>query len=533
MRNFLATIFITFISVIIYSQTVVNKYEYIFPNGSTHNSPLFGDFVLNESNEYYCTFSLLSHYENVGVVKLDSLGQIIWSKLLTGGLINEIDGITMASNGNFYVYGRVADDLNLFLIEMDPNGNVVFSKQFYVGFMESYSPYSPPSTLNLYSNGDALFAARRYGFLCFFRISPAGNIIWGKRISSDNSPVVPQLDGCVIMPNNDAYFSSNFSDSFGETTILGLNGNGDIIYDKTIKFGQWHSDVSSIIQWDATNMLLAGSIRELPTDDPKLFIAKLDVLSDSVVWVKTLNSIQGSVGNNKIFLNKADNSFHLSIPETSVFGSNSPRDFLIEFDSLGQTIRAYQEMHLEVFLGKAQITNARQTFVGVGGSIDTLHSPTKHFGSFVSLNLNSNFNCLLDSIFESTSPYAFPQEIPPPGFVIEPLDSSTVMSFQSSMAAFNIFDFCGYLESESNSYTEFTSTVVFPNPSTDMVNFYLPNCTSEEIRIMDSFGRVVFTEKIENESIELSVEHLNPGVYIYLIGNENTIYQKRGKFVVR
>ncbi len=77
------------------------------------------------------------------------------------------------------------------------------------------------------------------------------------------------------------------------------------------------------------------------------------------------------------------------------------------------------------------------------------------------------------------------------------------------------------------------STILYPNPVSDIANVRLNVQSTEKIKIIvtDIFGRVVFeTQEVSNQPIEINFSMLQPGTYFYQISNSEK-FKKIGKFV--
>lgn len=70
---------------------------------------------------------------------------------------------------------------------------------------------------------------------------------------------------------------------------------------------------------------------------------------------------------------------------------------------------------------------------------------------------------------------------------------------------------------------------IFPNPTSDLVNFDLENPTSATITIHDVQGKYIGTQHLQNQ--QLSLRHLNSGIYFYRLLHDGEMY--RGKFIVK
>jgi len=70
---------------------------------------------------------------------------------------------------------------------------------------------------------------------------------------------------------------------------------------------------------------------------------------------------------------------------------------------------------------------------------------------------------------------------------------------------------------------------VFPNPTQEIVNLYVPNIKYGKLTILDATGKIVLTHSIDSEVTTINVAHLVTGLYLYTITNtENqSIYTQK------
>ena len=83
------------------------------------------------------------------------------------------------------------------------------------------------------------------------------------------------------------------------------------------------------------------------------------------------------------------------------------------------------------------------------------------------------------------------------------------------------------LSTQDQEWTE--EIKVFPNPTEDIVNFYIPQIKSGELTILDATGKIVLKSNINSEMTTINVAHLVSGLYMYTItNNENqSIYTQK------
>ncbi len=70
---------------------------------------------------------------------------------------------------------------------------------------------------------------------------------------------------------------------------------------------------------------------------------------------------------------------------------------------------------------------------------------------------------------------------------------------------------------------------IFPNPTNGVINFDIKNPTFANIKLYDAQGKYMNTQSLQNNQI--SVKHLNSGVYFYELFHEGEIFG--GKFIVK
>lgn len=78
-----------------------------------------------------------------------------------------------------------------------------------------------------------------------------------------------------------------------------------------------------------------------------------------------------------------------------------------------------------------------------------------------------------------------------------------------------------------------TKIKIYPNPASDVVNFDLDELNNGTITINSVTGQEVVNTKFTNGTKKINVNHLNNGVYIYTVRNQNRNVVKTGKLIIR
>jgi hypothetical protein len=97
----------------------------VYTSPDAINFPIFnGTKVLKYGNEYIITaqyldlnpFDILSSYLGSLILKVDNVGNVVWSKIIDGNIsfINAINGVTIGSDNNIYVAGTIINNQTAF-----------------------------------------------------------------------------------------------------------------------------------------------------------------------------------------------------------------------------------------------------------------------------------------------------------------------------------------------------------------------------------------------------------------------------------
>ncbi|MFK7787441.1 MAG: T9SS type A sorting domain-containing protein, partial [Crocinitomicaceae bacterium] len=257
-----------------------------------------------------------------------------------------------------------------------------------------------------------------------------------------------------------------------------------------------------------------------------LFISKINVNTGNVVWTKDISPLHGSFASNKIYLDSTNSGFCLSLfAESSL---NSGLDyFVLNFDTQGEIVTSFQSITPFTSVTKSKIVqNGNLLTIGFGsipGSTDTLNGS----GFIAELDFSANTECLFNSVTVSTSDHTFLEQIPPPGFVIDNLDSTTVENNSFSSFPLNSVDLCEYLNTEVPPLSPIGLSV-YPNPANGTINFS-SSSTPFQLQISDASGKICFSKYIKEENISIPLNNWESGMYFYSIQNNSENID--GKFV--
>ncbi len=162
-----------------------------------------------------------------------------------------------------------------------------------------------------------------------FKIDTSGNIIWKKKLGSNNNECFRSLiatrDSCYVMAGN----ILNVVDSVSDFLCVKINSNGDTIWTKEINLG--YSDSALSVQQTSDNgYIIAGCSSQSSTPHSLLAVVKLDS-NGNLMWGNTI-----SIANFNSYVNAVkqtpDNGYVLIgyIDSISIWGT-----FLMKLDTAG------------------------------------------------------------------------------------------------------------------------------------------------------------------------------------------------------
>lgn len=195
----------------------------------------------------------------MNLIKLDSNGNIIWSKIY-GGSVGENTHAMVVENNSYVLFGKTssfgAGGDDAFVVKVDKNGNIIWSKTY--GTSGSDYLYSGIKTSD---NGYVLVGFTRESgsgkradaFLVKTDIN--GNLIWSKIFGTDSQH---DFLNDVIETSDGSYLAAGYTMSFGA-------GSSDFLLLKIGPNGEF-SGCNKIRDFNLTVLDANPAIESIPTD---------------------------------------------------------------------------------------------------------------------------------------------------------------------------------------------------------------------------------------------------------------------------
>ncbi len=225
--------------------------------GYSVKQTLDGQFIIAGSSS-----SMGNGQTDVYLMKLDSMGQVIWDKYI-GGFGNDIaKSVVQLSDSGFLVTGYTssfgAGGYDVYLLRTDKFGNVVWQRTFGGLDWDFGNELTIGSDGNIYVVGYtySLGSGKKDGL--FLKYDLSGNLITSKCFGG-----VENEELNAIIPTNDNFLASvgyteSLNDSLGDFYFLKLDLNGDTLFTKT--FGNpGKSHLYDLIQFSNGDYILVGA----------------------------------------------------------------------------------------------------------------------------------------------------------------------------------------------------------------------------------------------------------------------------------
>ncbi len=285
------------------------------------------------------TFSFGAGNRDVVLVRLDELGNTVWSKIYGENNADYGWTVDQASDGGFIVgahsesYGAGSHDV--MLIKTDGNGNINWVK--YYGGSSADGAYSMQQT----ADGGFIVAAHTNSFgagvhdLYLIKTDENGDTLWTKTYGASSQDylqgVYQTADGGYIA----AAYSAGFGAGSNDFYLVRANNSGDTLW--TNSYGGSGSDVGySVQQTTDGGFIVAGYTTSFGAGNNDVYLIKLDP-NGNVLWAKTYG---GSGADYSFSVRQTADGGFVVAGQTFSFGSNGDA-YLIRTDNNGNHLWSY------------------------------------------------------------------------------------------------------------------------------------------------------------------------------------------------
>lgn len=246
------------------------------------------------------------------LARLDSNGNVIWSKVYGGSVNDSFGGAMELSGGNFIVTGATSTygpgTYGAYLIKVDPNGNMIWDYSYGGSGIEGFSASLLTDDNYIIATGPTGFGSGNSDIL-LTKLDTNGVVQWSKAYGGTS---FERGVSVTSIPNSTDLYVGALTQSFGngsyDILIMRTNSSGDIIWSKT--FGTAGSDQIHIYG--------AKSTLQSTNDGGFVFTGWSDSLSvggDDMIFVK--GDSLGSILCNDVVVNVTTFSLPMIDPSSN------------------------------------------------------------------------------------------------------------------------------------------------------------------------------------------------------------------------
>ena len=271
---------------------------------------------------------------DIYVVKLDSGGNVLWTKTIGGSADDEARSIIQSSDGGFVVAGWTqsfgAGGYDMYIVKIDGSGNVAWTKT--IGGTGNDYAYSIIQDLD--RNYVVVGWSNSFGSnndIYVVKLDSAGNVVWTKTIggSGDDgaNSIIQSSDGAYVIAGHTNSFSSSY-----DFYVVKIDSSGNVLWTKTIGGGSYDQALS-IIQSSDGGYIVVGRTQSFGAGNYDVYVVKLDS-SGNVLWTKTIGG--GSADEARSITQSSDGGFAIA-GYTQSFGAGSYDIYVVKTGPLGDT----------------------------------------------------------------------------------------------------------------------------------------------------------------------------------------------------
>lgn len=478
---------------------------------------------------------------DIFVLKLDSNGDFLWVKQMGGSGLDEGNTLTTDVAGNIYVAGRFIDSVDFdpgmgtlyieatrsssFIQKLTPNGDLVWAKAILGNGANEVFSIALDSWGYVYTTGDfsgtvdvdpaigTLNVTSIGGTDIFIqKLDAAGNLVWAKQMGGigldEGHAVTIDASGAVYSLgrfNNTVDFdpgpgvTSKTTNGNDDVYLQKLTSNGDLIWVNTLG-GSSFDDGRSLATDGAGNVYFVGHFSGLVDFDfgagtldltanggYDAFVQKVDA-NGNLLWVRSIGAVANDLGRGLVV--DEDNGLYYTgyYRDTVDFDPGTGSLFLAsagDYDAFVSKLQACSVDTAVLVVGNiltASASNATYQWVDCATGSPIVGATNASFTP----SINGDYQVLVTQhgCMEASSCY-----------------NVTVVGVEAVTA---------------------TSLLIYPNPSTELINLEWGKEQATSISLLDVQGRrVLTTQFITSDKAQLSLRQLPAGVYYISITNQH------------
>jgi arginine repressor len=322
------------------------------------------------------------YYYDIYVVKLDSSGNVLWTKTIGGSYNDVANSIIQSSDGGYVVAGWTssfgAGSADIYVVKLDSSGNVIWTKTI------GGSNWDEAWSIIQSSDGGYVVAGWTSSFgagsadIYVVKLDSSGNVIWTKTIGGSNWDeawsIIQSSDGGYVVAGETESFGAGVTDIY----VVKLDSSGNVLWTKTIG-GSSEDRANSIIQSSDGGYVVAGWTSSFGAGDVDIYVVKLDS-SGNVVWTKTIGGSSDDFASSII---QSSDGGYVVAGDTSSFGAGIGDIYVVKMDANGNVCFSQNITNYSVSSNVGSFSSPSTISFPQSPTVDTI-SPTVSSGGSVS-----------------------------------------------------------------------------------------------------------------------------------------------------
>lgn len=276
-------------------------------------------------------------YTSVYLIKTNIYGDTLWTKTYGGTNMNFGYCVEQTSDGGYIVTGYTnsfgAGIYDVYLIKIDSIGNLLWTKT-YGGTNIDYG-YSVQQTIDggyIISGCTGSYGVGNYDFY-LIKTDANGNLLWTKTFGEINGDVAGAIqqtsDGGYIMSGS----SSNINTGFSDVCLIKTDSSGNMLWLKT--FGGSDADFGfSVQQTMDGGYIVTGSTSSFGVGAADVYLIKSDSLGN-LLWTKTFGGVSDDYGTS---VKQTSDSGYIITAYTYSFVTGFHDGYLLKTNYSGDTL---------------------------------------------------------------------------------------------------------------------------------------------------------------------------------------------------
>lgn len=283
------------------------------------------------------TSSITGISDDILIVKLNSAGQMVWTKTLGGAGRDRAQDIIELSNGSFVVTGYTtsspASYYDAFLYKINSSGDSLWYKLYSTGSFL----YDDANSVRALSNGGFLMGGQSAnganGFDQFLiRTDDSGNVLWTKKFgtaATDNIEYIAVGNNCFYLAGGTAGAGMGGDDGY----VVKTDTVGNVIWAKTYG-GSFPDDFHTVQITGDGGLIMAGTTSSTGPLQPNMWLMRTNSDGDSL-WSNTYGGDNHDHGYSGI---QSSDGGYVIVGHTGSFGFNGEDAYIVKTNSSGNVI---------------------------------------------------------------------------------------------------------------------------------------------------------------------------------------------------